>query len=656
MEVVCSRCRAEYEFDETLIASRGTTVRCTGCGLQFRVYPEEGVLVDDRWLVVDPSDPNEKEQRFETLSQLQQAIVQGQVSARHLLSRAGRAPRPLSKILELQPLLRQRKSDVSQLGDEDRMSEVPDTLVDDISEDAIVPSNPPEPIHGYSHSITTLPPSSGSTSGSSPRIRSVLSPVVEGGPSSNGRGDSSSEGRHLEQKRRSTHQTLSSTPRALREAMDRVEEAPRAAAERHDGPNSESTGEGPEEGFEVGSEEGVTIREPFDPAASPEATRRALPSSPMEARISENDPFPGQMTPTPGALRAYRRVDTAPMSSVPGIPASRHARSGGIVLSVLLGGLAFLLFANRHRLGDLLATQDESKEETAEGPQEDPLLQQKLRNAQVVWLGQRLFGRSVDTADTERLSELHATLTASTSDPSWDLVNVLIAQGRVADARRAAGGLSPSASSAYTLALLDLAESSDSPPWAVIVERLKEASIGERGLFLARTAYIYALVESGQLARAQADFDALSRINGAQTSPLYEDLSAYLRAKQGLTQEKDEQDREDPPADHKPMSTRPSAPKEAAAPPPRAPPPPVESSVEDKVSPAAENPGLSPSLELKAAWADQMWGAGNRSEALVVYRSIVAQLGTQHPVGNRAAKRIREFEDMRKNETQVEEE
>jgi predicted Zn finger-like uncharacterized protein len=38
MAVVCDRCRAEYEFDDALVSERGTTVKCTNCGHQFKIY------------------------------------------------------------------------------------------------------------------------------------------------------------------------------------------------------------------------------------------------------------------------------------------------------------------------------------------------------------------------------------------------------------------------------------------------------------------------------------------------------------------------------------------------------------------------------------------------------------------------------------------
>jgi predicted Zn finger-like uncharacterized protein len=40
MDVTCERCGTEYEFDETLLSGRGTSVKCTNCGHVFKVYPK----------------------------------------------------------------------------------------------------------------------------------------------------------------------------------------------------------------------------------------------------------------------------------------------------------------------------------------------------------------------------------------------------------------------------------------------------------------------------------------------------------------------------------------------------------------------------------------------------------------------------------------
>src|SRR6188472_2353065 len=52
MDVRCSRCGTEYEFDDALISERGTTVKCTNCSLQFKIFPSAGNAASpERWLV-----------------------------------------------------------------------------------------------------------------------------------------------------------------------------------------------------------------------------------------------------------------------------------------------------------------------------------------------------------------------------------------------------------------------------------------------------------------------------------------------------------------------------------------------------------------------------------------------------------------------------
>ena len=53
MDVQCERCRAEYEFDDALISARGTTVKCTSCGHQFKIRRSTDTrdAAPDRWAV-----------------------------------------------------------------------------------------------------------------------------------------------------------------------------------------------------------------------------------------------------------------------------------------------------------------------------------------------------------------------------------------------------------------------------------------------------------------------------------------------------------------------------------------------------------------------------------------------------------------------------
>jgi predicted Zn finger-like uncharacterized protein len=39
MDVTCDNCKAEYDFDDTLLGDKGTTVKCSKCGHVFRVLP-----------------------------------------------------------------------------------------------------------------------------------------------------------------------------------------------------------------------------------------------------------------------------------------------------------------------------------------------------------------------------------------------------------------------------------------------------------------------------------------------------------------------------------------------------------------------------------------------------------------------------------------
>ncbi len=108
MDVHCERCKTEYEFDDALVSGRGTTVRCTNCGHQFKVRRQEGADAGgDRWLVKTASG---QQFNFVTLRELQRAILGQQVSRGDLLRRAGAPPRSLGSILELEPFFEGRTS------------------------------------------------------------------------------------------------------------------------------------------------------------------------------------------------------------------------------------------------------------------------------------------------------------------------------------------------------------------------------------------------------------------------------------------------------------------------------------------------------------------------------------------------------------------
>ena len=104
MDVRCERCGTEYDFDDALVSERGTTVKCTNCGYQFKVFPRSKSGVGpERWVVQLVSGGVVA---FTTLRELQKGIAAGKVGPADQLSRGGQPPRPLSSIAELEPFFR----------------------------------------------------------------------------------------------------------------------------------------------------------------------------------------------------------------------------------------------------------------------------------------------------------------------------------------------------------------------------------------------------------------------------------------------------------------------------------------------------------------------------------------------------------------------
>jgi predicted Zn finger-like uncharacterized protein len=101
MDITCNRCKTEYDFDDALVSDRGTTVRCTNCGDQFKVYRAGSSPAPERWIV---HCRDGREIVFTDVRDLQRAITHGQVSPDDMLSRGATRPRRLGGIAELEPL------------------------------------------------------------------------------------------------------------------------------------------------------------------------------------------------------------------------------------------------------------------------------------------------------------------------------------------------------------------------------------------------------------------------------------------------------------------------------------------------------------------------------------------------------------------------
>lgn len=100
MDVTCDRCNTRYEFDAALVSNRGTTVKCTNCGHQFRVFRPQGLGDFGGWTI---RTVDGRELSFRAMRELQAAITHGEISTEDVLIPGDRSePRRLGKIEELQ--------------------------------------------------------------------------------------------------------------------------------------------------------------------------------------------------------------------------------------------------------------------------------------------------------------------------------------------------------------------------------------------------------------------------------------------------------------------------------------------------------------------------------------------------------------------------
>lgn len=101
MDVTCNRCNTAYEFEEALVSSRGTTVKCTECGHLFKVLRAASAALpgdNPHWTVRQPDGHCT---RLDTLAELPRLIADGKLGRDDELSRTGKVWRRLGDIAEL---------------------------------------------------------------------------------------------------------------------------------------------------------------------------------------------------------------------------------------------------------------------------------------------------------------------------------------------------------------------------------------------------------------------------------------------------------------------------------------------------------------------------------------------------------------------------
>lgn len=515
MDVRCGRCGTEYEFDDALVSERGTTVKCTNCGHQFKVHPPRSARPGpERWVVRTASG---RELVYTSLRDLQKGIAQRQVDPGDLLARGNQPPRPLGSIAELEPFF--------QPGGRARQASVPRTLA------GVAP-----PANAVAHP---------------PDVR-----VRDGSGSA-------------------PHDLAATQPSAMSPAP-REPSRPAAKPDAFAGTvpiDFNQVGVAHPEGNLEDAEPPTLPRNQRPvPPVEPRAQQR---SQPVDIR-QRPDPV---LTPTPSAVResfhSESEIHTDPRFLAG--PPSRRARSRWIVALVILGVVALFgatvgreyiaRFAHpEHKAAEpasdarvagmlergnrLLATGDfegakEQFDKASVLAEKDPAVLVALAHletlrADLVWLQLRLL----DPDDKELVKLTHRQLGArvgraeravaaarkvAPTDPGVQRarIDVLRMSGDMDKARSLVGPVAKDASqpaNAYVLAALDLAE--PSPGWSTVIDRLRTATSGDKDLLRARPALIYALARSGQVAQAETELHKVE--SSDKPHPLLTELKAFV--------------------------------------------------------------------------------------------------------------------------------
>jgi predicted Zn finger-like uncharacterized protein len=526
MDVQCERCKTEYEFDDALVSGRGTTVRCTNCGHQFKVRKQEvsepGAEAD-RWIVRTAAG---QELTFLTLRELQRAILAKQVGRSDVLRRGQTPPRSLGTIAELEPFFEGRAS--SRPPPPGAASAVPR-----IPPPPAVPRTPPPPaalpkrtaswgipeagppVPPPRQKIDTLRPAGAAAAPPPPPPMTPAPPPVSVGPVI-------------------PLQIVNAAPHAPAHA--RMDEP---VTQRRPAP----TPAPPPPGIETSS--------PLPP-----------PTVPVRQRVSYGDE----------ELNDPRR--SLPSAQYDDYAVPRRRKVGGwivaLVLMMAVGVVGWVVakpyltqrpaaataaldpraqgFVNDGERamadGNLDAAQEAFDKASALAEHDPRVLVDEARvaaaKADVPWLKTRLLSADAkddvratkaDLADRQAraLKAADAATAAAPDDPGAIRAHVdaLRISGERDVARRDVSRIISQASqpeTAYVLAALDLAEAE--PLWTALIDRLRLAASGEGGAGRARAALVYALAQSGDVAGARAELAKLDAMT--RPYPLLPSLRAFV--------------------------------------------------------------------------------------------------------------------------------
>jgi predicted Zn finger-like uncharacterized protein len=532
VDVQCERCKTEYEFDDALVSGRGTTVRCTNCGHQFKVKLADAPTSDgvqDRWVVTTAQGV---ELVYTSLRDLQRAIIAKQVGRGDVLMRGNGPRRTLGAIAELEPFFEGRAS-----------SRPPPP---GLGRSPVVPPPPATPDFGAFPKRT---PAWGIPAASDP----APPPPVENVPPPRAK--------------ISTLRPPTAAPPPAPPPPPSPLPPPPAQRATSPGLNDAARTAAPTPAAPVAPLNPPEALDDRDPATMP---RGAYSSTPSDLEVSAGLP-----PPTLPRRRVISSIDEDAMADAMrsemrhsllsdpdsfGMP--RRRRIGGWVVALVLlcgaGVLAAVVakpylqglgkpaasaaaldgkalqFLNDGEkalaAGDLDAAKGDFDRASALAESNERVLLDAARldavRADLPWLELRVLRpEEVDETKlaTQRLSDLSsaakrsadAALVVAPEDAS--AIRAKIDAARIAGDRDSARhlvakvvGQAQQPETAYVLAALDLAEAD--PVWSTVIERLKLAAQGEGDLGRARAALVYAYARSGDKVSAKGELDKLAAL------------------------------------------------------------------------------------------------------------------------------------------------
>jgi predicted Zn finger-like uncharacterized protein len=533
MDVQCERCKTEYEFDDALVSGRGTTVRCTNCGHQFKVRrPDAAPAGGDQWLV---RTRRGQQLTFLTLRELQRAILAKQVARLDVLTRGQAPPRTLGSIAELEPFFDGRTSSRPPPAEKP----VPIVRVPTPGAPSIEPS--PLPKRTAAWGPAPVPPPA------RPRIDTLR-------PDEGGAAPPPPPPPRPASMQRATPPPPPAAPPV--EALPVVSATPYAFGQGAMAP--------------PGTDDPVTLRRPITPPPPPVAPAPTSPLPPPTTPVRR--PMPtgdDELPPMRGwqgshvdshedsaySVRGRRRVGGWVVAAVLLLAVGVV---GWVVAKPYLAGRAAAPVAQldprtlsfvtegEKALGDgnLDLAQEDFDKASALAEKDPRVLVDEARVAaarsDVPWLKLHLL--PPDAADETRATKAQLAdrtsrvrkaaddaVAAAPEDPT--ALRAKVDALRIIGERDAARSLvskiigqASQPETAYVLAALDLSE--PEPLWTTVVDRLRLAAAGEGNAGRARAALVYALAKSGDVAGAKSELaklDAMSR-----PYPLLTNLHAFV--------------------------------------------------------------------------------------------------------------------------------